>query len=81
MRAHLKKKQFREEPGWPNTIGRLTRVGTGRVLQNYTAYDGMGNVTASSEQTAGQTYSFVYSYNLTGALATETYPERAEDFD
>lgn len=33
-----------------------------------------GRVKASNEVTAGQTYTFAYSYNLTGALTSETYP-------
>jgi YD repeat-containing protein len=34
----------------------------------------MGNVRASNQQTMGQTYAFAYTYNLTGALTSETYP-------
>ncbi|MGH9618542.1 MAG: RHS repeat-associated core domain-containing protein [Bryobacteraceae bacterium] len=41
---------------------------------NFTAFDTVGNVTASNQVTAGQTYSFAYGYNLAGALTSETYP-------
>ena len=40
----------------------------------YTAYDPLGQVLASIQSTGGQNYSFAYTYNLAGALTSETYP-------
>ena len=40
----------------------------------YTAFDAVGNIAASSQITAGSTYSFTYAYNLAGSLNYEVYP-------
>jgi RHS repeat-associated protein len=58
----------------PYAKSRPTSVSNANGTINYTTYDPLGRVTASNEQTAGQTYSFSYSYNLAGALTSETYP-------
>ncbi len=62
------------DPPIPNGYGRLGSIGNASAVMSYSGFDVLGNVTASSEQIAGQTYSFGYSYNLAGALTSETYP-------
>jgi RHS repeat-associated protein len=61
-----------------NSIGSLTTVVSTNLTTssttNYTAFDVMGRVTASNQQTQGQSYPFTYVYNLAGALTSETYP-------
>jgi RHS repeat-associated protein len=57
-----------------NSKGRLTQVGSTVSTTNYTGYDAMGRVTASSQSTNGQTYTFAYGYNLAGGMTSETYP-------
>ncbi len=52
----------------------LTQVSYISALIVYSSYDPLWLVTSSSEQTALQTYSFRYSYNLAVALTSETYP-------
>ena len=42
----------------PYSAGRLTSVGNGAAARYTTAYDAQGRITASSQVTAGQTYSF-----------------------
>ena len=54
--------------------GNLTRSENANVTNNYTSYDGNNRVTGSSVQVAGQTYSFIYGYDLAGDLKSETYP-------
>jgi len=55
-------------------IGRLTQVANANSVTNYSAYDELGRVTQSNQQTTGQTYGFAYTYNRGGALTSETYP-------
>jgi RHS repeat-associated protein len=57
-----------------NSKGRLTQVGSTVSTTNYTGYDAMGRVTASSQTTNGQTYLLGYGYNLAGGMTSETYP-------
>ncbi len=60
-----------------NFKGRLRSVGTGDSTTNFTQYDALGRVLASSQATpssGGQTYTFGYTYNRAGALKTETFP-------
>jgi RHS repeat-associated protein len=57
-----------------NSKGRLTQVGSTVSMTNYTGYDAMGRVTASSQSTNGQTYLLGYGYNLAGGMTSETYP-------
>ena len=40
----------------------------------YSCYDSMGRVTSSSQATGSTAYNFSYTYDLSGALASETYP-------
>ncbi len=56
------------------TKGRLIGVANSNSTTNLTPYDCLGRVTASSQVTSGQTYTFGYGYNLAGALTSETYP-------
>jgi len=58
-----------------NTHGRLVSVSNSNSTTNFTSYDAKGNVTASSQVTGGHTYNFSYTYNLTSALTSETYPD------
>jgi RHS repeat-associated protein len=60
--------------GVSNSIGQLTSVANASSVTNYMGFDALGRVTASNQQTGGQTYSFAYLYNLAGALKSETYP-------
>jgi RHS repeat-associated protein len=67
-----------------NSKGRLTQVSSTVSKTNYFGYDtmgqviggydAMGRVTASSQVTNGQTYTFAYGYNLAGGMTSETYP-------
>ena len=59
--------------------GRLSAVSTVTgsttiTSNNYSCFDQVGRVTASNQQIAGTTYSFSYTYDLSGALASITYP-------
>ena len=57
-----------------HATGHLTSVSTSQSVTNFTSFDPLGNVLASNQVTASNTYTFAYTYNLTGALATLTYP-------
>jgi RHS repeat-associated protein len=60
-----------------NSIGLLSSVFTllgDTSKTTYTGYDALGRVTGSSQTTAGNTYTFSYSFNLAGSLKTEQYP-------
>lgn len=52
----------------------LTGISNGTSVINFTVFDATGNVVASKQTTAGQTYAFSYGYNLAGSLVSETYP-------
>ena len=54
-------------------VGRLTSVISPAGDTSY-GYDAQGRVMASNQTGAGNSYSFGYSYNATGALTGETYP-------
>ena len=62
------------DPAVANGKGELGSVGNGYSTTNYTGFDGLGNVLASNQVTASQTYAFTYAYNLAGSLVSETYP-------
>jgi YD repeat-containing protein len=57
-----------------NSKGHLTSVSNENSTTGYAGFDVMGNVLASTQQTAGQTYPFNYGYNLASAVTSETYP-------
>jgi RHS repeat-associated protein len=54
--------------------GKLTKVSSSVSETKYTAFDAVGNLLSSQQITEGQTYPFIYKYNLSGALTEETYP-------
>ena len=58
----------------PNAIGRLTAVSSEISTSFIQGYDALGDVSRSAQVTNGQTYSFSYTYDLSGALVAETYP-------
>jgi len=58
-----------------NGLGRLSSVTYGTSVTNDSCYDVMGRVTKSSQTTGATTYPpFLYSYDISGALASEQYP-------
>ena len=63
-----------DDPQVPLSKGRLTKVATSASESMTTGYDADGRVTNSQQKTAGQTYSFIYTYDLDGNLLTQTYP-------
>ncbi len=62
--------------GVTNGIGQLTSVSNSNSTTSLTAFDNLGRLTASTQTTNGQPYPFSYTYNLAGALLTETYPSQ-----
>jgi RHS repeat-associated protein len=52
----------------------LTAISNSHSASTFTAFDILGRVTASTQQTGGQTYNFTYGYNLAGALTSEQLP-------
>jgi RHS repeat-associated protein len=54
--------------------GKTTKVSNMVSNTKYTNFDNMGRTLSSEQITSGQTYPFSYTYNLAGALVTETYP-------
>jgi RHS repeat-associated protein len=62
--------------GVANGIGQLTSVSNLNSTTSFTAFDAMGRVRASTQQTNGQSYVFSYTYNLAGSLLSETYPSK-----
>jgi len=64
-----------DNPNIPNSKGQLTQVSSSVSQTNFTSFDELGRVKSSSQTTGGETYSFTdYSYDLSGALVSETYP-------
>ncbi len=58
-----------------NGLGRLISVTYGASVANDSCYDVMGRVTKSSQTTGATTYGpFAYSWDISGALASEQYP-------
>ncbi|MGA9997904.1 MAG: RHS repeat-associated core domain-containing protein [Pyrinomonadaceae bacterium] len=58
-----------------NSKGRLTSVTSEVSTYNYTGYDAMGRVTASSQTTDGQSpYLMAYEYDLAGNMTKQVYP-------
>lgn len=58
-----------------NAKGRLTQVTNGFSTTDYTGFDVFGRATSSQQTTDNAAYpAMAYTYNLSGALATETYP-------
>ncbi len=58
-------------------VGKLTKVSSSVSTTEYTGFDILGRVTAAKQTTDGGDsagYTTGYTYNLSGALDTETYP-------
>jgi RHS repeat-associated protein len=51
----------------------LTEVGS-TVSRMWYEYNALGQITSSTQTTAGQSFEFSYTYTAGGALASETYP-------
>jgi YD repeat-containing protein len=60
--------------GYGYSWGHLTSVSNGTARIQFGSISPLGQVTASSETTASQTYNFSYYYNSAGALTQENYP-------
>ncbi len=54
-------------------IGRLASVSSSASNPTFGSYDPLGRVTSNSQLTDGVPYSFSYTYDLSGALTSETY--------
>ncbi len=63
-----------EDTNIPNSRGKLTKLETSASTNRYTSFDVLGRTLSSRQETAGQTYDFAYSYDLSGNLKSETYP-------
>jgi RHS repeat-associated protein len=64
-----------DNPNIANSKGQLTAVSSNLSTTDYTAFDILGRIKSSSQTIDGQTYNFSdYSYDLSGALVSETYP-------
>ena len=61
-------------PAIPNSIARLTGVGSSVSATNFTDFDLLGRILASHQATGGFQYNFAYTYNLGGGLETQQYP-------
>ena len=62
--------------GISHSKGHLTQVASPASTTNFTGFDELGRVTASSQTMAGVStpYAMSYTYGRSGALLTETYP-------
>lgn len=64
-----------ELAGIANSVGRLTSVDSSVSVSRFTQYDELGQVKASTQETAGQLpYEMSYGYHLDGALESQVYP-------
>jgi RHS repeat-associated protein len=54
--------------------GKLTKVTNGSASYEYRNFDALGRVLSARQIIDGNNYDTSYSYNLAGALITETYP-------
>ncbi len=61
-------------PAIPNSIARLTGVGSSVSATNFTDFDLLGRILSSHQATDGFQYNFAYTYNLGGGLETQQYP-------
>ena len=62
------------DPSVANGVGHLGSVSNTNAVVSFTGFNALGQVTASSQVTGGQTYGFSYGYDLAGSLTSETYP-------
>lgn len=59
----------------PNSKGQLTAITSSVSSTQFTAFDELGRIKSSRQTTNGTSYEFPdYSYDLSGALISETYP-------
>jgi RHS repeat-associated protein len=63
-----------DNPNIPYSKGKLTQVTNSVSTSQVLAFDNLGRVLASRQITDGVNYDSSYLYNLSGALAEETYP-------
>ncbi|MBA3352270.1 MAG: RHS repeat protein, partial [Blastocatellia bacterium] len=56
------------------SLGKITRVYSTHSETRYTEFDQMGRLLSSEQETDGRVYPTSYSYNLSGALVSQTYP-------
>jgi YD repeat-containing protein len=63
-----------DDPAIPHSAAQLTQVANGNSVTKYLGFDALGRTTSSQQLTSDETYTFSYSYNLAGALTSETYP-------
>lgn len=63
-----------EDVNIPFSKGKLTKLETTTSINRYTGFDPVGRTLLSQQSTAGQTYDFSYTYDLSGNLKTQTYP-------
>lgn len=62
--------------------GKTTGVKSSVSRNNYTSFDNLGRLLTHQQITDGQTYATSYTYNLSGALTSETYPSgRTVNYD
>jgi RHS repeat-associated protein len=57
-----------------NAKGKLTKVSSSVSATEYTSFDILGRVTGHKQTINSTDYTTGYTYNLSGALLTETYP-------
>ena len=55
------------------SVGQLVSAASADSTTTYGNFDALGRAQTSSQTTAGQTYNFSYTYNISG-LTSETYP-------
>ncbi len=63
-----------DSPAAPYSKGHLTTINNGYASENMLGFDALGRVLLSNQQMSGQTYTFSYTWNLAGALTSETFP-------
>jgi RHS repeat-associated protein len=58
----------------PLSKGKLTKVSSSISETRYTSFDALGRLLSNQQITDGATYPMSYTYNLAGALVSQTYP-------
>jgi RHS repeat-associated protein len=58
----------------PNAKGKLIKMDSAISTTEYTSFDILGRVISHKQTTDGAAYTTGYTYNLSGALISETYP-------
>src|SRR6185295_4926296 len=62
------------DPNITNGKGRLSSVSSTVSTYNYTVFDALGRVKTANQVMGAQTYTMSYTYDLTGAITSMTYP-------